>query len=206
MLQLSFAKVLKLDITYVGFWYVNWHKRSFFAIAKRFFLALMSEKFISGYFWRWGGVSLFLKTKKITQSLSYHTMAKLTSLSMKAAAAAKKKSGKWDRAQYFYHIVLYFVPRVSFSCAGTSLLPFFDEQRHRNARVDCVNGPCFLMSFLYSFHKKGVPSSPTILVGSAASTLTTTSLSLTKARICGVHDIVGRIASGICAVDEEIRP
>ncbi len=33
-LQLSFAKVSKKDITYVRFWYLNRHERSFFAIAK----------------------------------------------------------------------------------------------------------------------------------------------------------------------------
>jgi hypothetical protein len=36
------------------------------------------------------------------------------------------------------------------------------------------------MLLLFSIHKKGVPSSPTISVGSAASMLMTTSLSLTK--------------------------
>ncbi len=46
-----------------------------------------------------------------------------------AAAAAKKKSGKWDQTQYFYLIVLYFVACMSFSCAGASFLPFFDKRR-----------------------------------------------------------------------------
>jgi hypothetical protein len=44
-----------------------------------------------------GGEEVYLyfqKTKKITQYLSYHTMTKLKSSTMKAATATKKKSGK----------------------------------------------------------------------------------------------------------------
>jgi hypothetical protein len=57
----------------------------------------------------------------------------------------------------------------------------FDERRCHNARVKCVIRPCFLILLLFSVHEKGVLLSPTISVGSAASTLTTTSLSSTKA-------------------------
>jgi hypothetical protein len=32
---------------------------------------------------------------------------------------------------------------MSFSCAGTSFLPFFDKQRRCNARADRVIGPSF---------------------------------------------------------------
>jgi hypothetical protein len=52
------------------------------------------KKYFLAFF---GGEELLLyiqKTKKITQHLSYDTMTKLTSLTMKAAAATKKKSGK----------------------------------------------------------------------------------------------------------------
>ncbi len=103
----------------------------------------MSEKSFLAIF---GGEELYLyfqKNKKITQYLLYHTMTKLTSLTMKASTAAKKKSGKWDRAQYFYRIILYFVACVSFSYASASFLPFFDEQRRHNARIDRMIRQCF---------------------------------------------------------------
>jgi hypothetical protein len=50
-LQLSFAEILKLDITYIGFWYVNLHKRSFFAIAKKILSRIDVRNIFSSYFW-----------------------------------------------------------------------------------------------------------------------------------------------------------
>jgi hypothetical protein len=71
---------------------------------------------------------------------------------------------------------------MSVSSAGASFSPFFfDEQRCHDPCLNRVIGSCFLMSFSFSVRKKGVPSSPTILVSSAASTLMMTSLSSTKA-------------------------
>jgi hypothetical protein len=54
---------------------------------------LMSEKSFLAIFGSEEWYLYFQKTKKITQYLSYHTMTKSTLLTMKAAAAAKKKIG-----------------------------------------------------------------------------------------------------------------
>ncbi len=70
-------------------------RKIFFAITKKILsFQWCQKKSILAFF---GGEELslyFQKTKKITHHLSYDTMAKLTSLTMKAAAVAKKKSGK----------------------------------------------------------------------------------------------------------------
>ena len=141
---------------------------------------MVSEKIFSCF----GGEELslyFQITNKITQHLSYDTMTKLTSSNMKVATAAKKKSGKWDRAPYFYCIVLFLSLTWVFSVLAPLFYHFFDKQHCCNARVECVIGPCFLCCYCLASTKKGVPSSPTILVGSAASTLMTTNSSSTKA-------------------------
>jgi hypothetical protein len=43
---------------------------------------------------------------------------------------------------------------MSFSSAGISFLPFFDEQCCRNVRLNPVIGPCILMSLSFSVRKK----------------------------------------------------
>ncbi len=47
-----------------------------------------------------------------------------------------------------------FIACVSFSVLAPLFYHFFDKQRCCNVRVKCMIGPCFLMSLLFSVHKK----------------------------------------------------
>jgi hypothetical protein len=68
------------------FFFCNYKKDSFFPVVlKKSFLAFFGGEELSLY---------FQKTKKMTHHLSYDTMTKSTSSTMKAAATIKKKSDK----------------------------------------------------------------------------------------------------------------
>ncbi len=121
-------------------------------------------------------LSIFKKTKTITQHLSYDNMMKLTSLTMKAAAAAKKKTGQWYRSPKFYCIVLFLLAAWVFPLPA----PLFYHFLTSNVIAMCASTTWLDHVFWCRFHlvsaKKGVPSSPMILVSSTMSTLTTTKL------------------------------
>ncbi len=126
-------------------------------------------------------LSIFKKTKTITQHLSYDNMTKLTLSTMKAAVATKKKTCQWHQSPKFYCIVLFLLAAWVVPLPAPLFYNFVDKQCRCNARLNRVIRSCFWCCFHLVSAKKGVMSSPTILVSSAASTLTRTSLSSTKA-------------------------
>ncbi len=99
-------------------------------------------------------LSIFKRTKTITQHLSYDNMGKSTSSTMKAANTAKKKTGQWHRSPKFYGIVLFLLAAWVFPLPAPLFYHFFDKQRCHNARLHRMIGSCFLMSFSFSVHKK----------------------------------------------------
>ncbi len=106
---------------------------------------------------------------------------KSTLLTMKVAAATKKKTGRWHRSPKFYLIVLFLLAAWDFPLPPPLFYQFLMSNLVKTWALTAWSDHVFWCHFHLVSAKKGVPSAPTILVSSAMSMLTMSSLSSTKA-------------------------
>ncbi len=107
-------------------------------------------------------------------------MTKLTSSTVKAAAAIKKKSGE-TRRHTFIVSYCFCCLREIFLCWCLFFTIFLTSNVVTTCTLNAWLDHVFWCRYCFASTKKGVPLPPTISVGSAASTLTTTSSLSTKA-------------------------